>query len=275
MPYVTRRNFAAEQEEAVVALVANVDGGYAYSPGLRFASNGVIALEGMAIDQGLFSEPLPFDSGFAAIRTHLDASGLPAASLCGVELRLPATLTLEAFVEFNNRYLAELDGWNLLRDGTSPLARTNVSPFGEGAPAEPTVIAFSYTAPDVSSMQTYVISGIAELPLGSSYPEGIVRRGETSRDAMQQKVECVTEAVRAHIESLGTEWRRRDVVNLYSAHPMAVLLTDDMLFESDRTPAYGVCWHRAAPPVSELELEIDVRRYRNVLSVTDAAPIEG
>src|SRR5829696_2575590 len=108
--------------------VENHEGGYAYDPGLRFACNGVAALPGMTIERGVLTQPQPFEQGFATVQRHLDEVGRPLDALCGVELRLPATLPLEDFVTFNDRYLAQLEGWGLLRDGTSPLTRTNVSP---------------------------------------------------------------------------------------------------------------------------------------------------
>ena len=246
-----------------VTLETNRAGGYAFLPGLRFASNGVIALKGMAVDHVAFADPLPFRRGFEAIAAYITERGRPIESLCGVELRLPAALPLDGFVDFNNRYLAQLDAWGLLRDGIAPLARTNVSPH-TGAPSEPAVLAFSHTTPDESIPLGYVISGIAELPIGAPYPAGVVRRGESEADAIREKLDCVVEVVTSHVRGLGTAWRPSDDVNLYSSHPIAVTLTDLVLSEAGLTPVHGIRWHRASPPVTELELEIDVRRFRDV-----------
>lgn len=240
--------------------VENERGGYAYDPGLRFASNGVVALPGLTIERATLTAPLPFADGFAAIERHLDAIGRPLDALCGVELRLPATLPLDGFVAFNDRYLAQLDGWSLLRDGTSPLTRTNVSPH-VGAPEEPSVIAFSYTTPGELAAPAFVISGIAEMPLAANYPEGIVRRGETSEDALIEKARCVVEVVNGHIRTLGTTWDDGASVHLYSAYPIAFALSRQALAEIGVAPAHGIVWHDAAPPVTDLELEVDVRRY--------------
>jgi hypothetical protein len=230
---------------------------------LRFASNGVVAVDGMAIDQAVFASPMPLGDGFMAIEDHLKERGRPLDALCGVELRLPAALTLDGFVSFNDRYLAQLDRWGLVAGNAVPLARTNVSPYS-AAPLEPAVLAFSFTEPDARSARDLVVSGIAELPIGAGFPEGIVRRGETDDASIRAKLDCVVEAVKAHIAALGTEWLPSDEVNLYSRHASAAVLADAVLAEAGLSPVHGLRWHRASPPVKELELEIDVRRYRAV-----------
>jgi len=249
--------------------VDNEQGGYAYDPGLRFASNGVVALPGMTIERGLLPAPLPFADGFAAIERHLDAIGRPLGALCGVELRLPATLPLDGFVAFNDRYLAQLDGWGLLRDERSPLTRTNVSPHA-GAPAEPSVLAFSYTLPGELPTPAFAISGIAEMPLAANYPDGIVRRGETSEDALVEKARCVVEVVDGHVRTLGATWDEGASVHLYSAYPIAFALSRVVLAQLGVAPAHGIVWHDAAPPVTDLELEVDVRRYAREVAVAAA-----
>jgi len=249
--------------------VEHREGGYAYDPGLRFASNGVVALPGMTIERALLPAPLPFARGFEAVARHLEAAGRPLDALCGVELRLPATLPLDAFVAFNDRYLSQLDGWGLLRDGRSPLTRTNVSPHA-GAPDEPSVLAFSYTVPGELHAPAFVISGIAEMPVAAAYPDGIVRRGETSEDALVEKARCVVDVVDGHIRSLGTSWDTGATVHLYSVYPIAFALSRVVLAELGVAPAHGIVWHDAAPPVTDLELEVDVRRYSREVAAAAA-----
>jgi hypothetical protein len=244
----------------------NEQGGYIYSPGLRFASNGVVAMPGNTIERAALPTPAPFERGCAAVERHLAEIGRPIDALCGLELRLPATLPLEEFVAFNDRYLAQLEGWNLVRDGISPLTRTNVSPSA-GAPSEPTLIAFSYTVPGEGPEPCFVISGIAEMEVAAKYPEGIVRRGEHSAEAMAEKAACVVRVVNGHIRDLGAEWTAAAAVHLYSAHPIAFDLSRRTLPELGVAPAHGIIWHDAAPPVVDLELEVDVRRYGGEVAI--------
>ncbi|WP_329474787.1 hypothetical protein OG555_24040 [Kribbella sp. NBC_01484] len=237
-------------------------GGYAYDPGLRFAGNGVVSLPDRVIDQAILREPLPFKEGCIALERHFDAAGIPLGSLCGLEVRLPATLSLSDFVSFNDVYMGQLDTWGLLRHGVSPLTRTNVSPVHE-APSEPTLAAISYVSERPARQPTYVISGIAELPSGGSYPQEVLRTGETTPDALHEKASLIVDVLERHLETLGLQWAPSDTVNLYSAHDLTHMVSD-LLATRRHSPSYGLLWHNAAPPVVDLELEIDLRRYGHV-----------
>jgi len=241
-------------------------GGYAYDPGLRFASNGVVSLPGTVIDHAILQTPLGFDEGCEAIRQHLHEMEVDLDGLCGIEVRLPATLTLDEFVAFNNRYLEKLDGWGLLRSGGSPLARTNVSPTSN-PPSQPSVIAASYATTRSAPQTTYVISGVADLPAGGQYPEDVLRRGDQTVGALGEKAELIVRILEEYIAALGVQWLSGDIVNLYSHHDLAKIITADVLPAAGHVPDYGVVLHDAAPPVVDLELEIDVRRYGRVLRI--------
>jgi hypothetical protein len=149
--------------------VENAGGGYEFIPGPPFASNGVIASPGMTIQRGVFAEPILLPEGFEEVRRYLDRAGRPLEALRGFDLRLPTARTLEDFLAFNGEYLAQLDAWELLRDGSSPLARTNIAPVS-GAPARPAVLAFSYTVDSNSAVETFVVSGVAEVPDDATGP---------------------------------------------------------------------------------------------------------
>jgi hypothetical protein len=236
-------------------------GGYAYLPGLRFASNGVVALPGMAIERAVLPAPRTLPQGYEVLRRHLDRVGRPLRALCGIELRLPSALPVQAFRDFNERYLAQLDAWGLVHDDTSPLARTNVAPFAH-APTEPALVAFSYTRVcETQNGSGMVISGVAELPTGAHYPDEVIRGGETSHDALLEKARYVVHDVKARIAALGTTWDPSASVHLYSTHPVTFEIGRDVLAEAGVVPTHGVTWHDAAPPVVDLELEVDVRRY--------------
>lgn len=151
--------------------IDHASGGYAFTPSdLRFASGGVVALPGMAIDHATFTDVVPLQEGFELVRQHLDRVGRPLTALCGFELRIPAALPWGQFGSFNERYFDRLRSWNLLRDdGSSPLAR-------------------------------------------------------------------------------------------YSGHDIAHAVKRRLLAAVGVTPTHGLVWHDAAPPVLDVELEIDVRR---------------
>jgi hypothetical protein len=240
--------------------VETAGAGYEFLPGLPFASNGVIASSGMIIQHAVFADPILFPEGFEAVRGYLDSVGRPVEALCGFDLRLPAARKLEDFLSFNNEYLAQLNAWGLLHDGSSPLARTNVAPVS-GAPPRPAILGFSYTIDGSYRRKSFVVSGVPELPDDATGPQDIVRSGETSADALLEKLQFVVAAVAARVEALGVHWENAVNVHLYAAHDLAFPLAREVLAEQGIVPIHGITWHDAAPPVELLEVEVDVRQY--------------
>jgi hypothetical protein len=251
-------------EEAV--MIENPKGGYAFIPGPPFASNGVVASPGMTIHYGVFAEPISLPEGYETVRTFLETKGRPLEALCGFDLQLPTARTVENFLAFNADYLAQLDAWGLLRDGSSPLSRTNVAPVS-GAPSSPAVRGFSYTMDSPSDFQTFVLAGVPEVPDNPTGPQDVVRLGETSADALLEKLQFVVDAVAARVEALGVQWHRSVAVHLYAAHDLAFPLVRDVLSARGIVPVHGIAWHDAAPPIELLELEIDVRRYGQEVTI--------
>lgn len=253
---------------AIPVTVENSAGGFAFIPGdMSFASAGVVALPGMAIDRAVLATPATLPDGFAIVAAHLGRVRRPLAAMCGLELRLPSPLPMAEFERFNGVYRSRLAEWGLLLDdGTSPLARTNVAPAGH-APREPSVVAFSYTVEAAEPAPTFVVSGVAELPERFSYPSDIVRRGETSHEALLDKARCVIDVVGARVTALGARWDGSTAAHLYSGHDVAFAVQRSLLPDLGVSHARGITWHDAAPPVTELELEMDVRRYRRELTL--------
>jgi hypothetical protein len=246
--------------------VENAAGGYKFIPGPPFASNGAVASPGMTIERGVFPEPVLLAEGFEEVRRYLDRAGRPLEALCGFDLRLPTARTVEDFLAFNREYLGQLDAWELLKDGSSPLARTNVAPVS-GAPSRPAVLAFSYTVDSRSPGETFVVSGAAEVPDNATGPQDVVRLGDTTADALLEKLRFVVGAVADRVEALGTQWDNAVAVHLYTAHDLAFSLVREVLSERGIVPAQGITWHAAAPPIDILELEVDVRRYGREITV--------
>lgn len=234
-------------------------GHYNYLPGLVFASLAVVAQPGVVIERACFPACLPLAEGFDAVRAALERFDRPLAALCGFDLRLPAARRLEDFVAFNGQYLEQLRSWELLDGDDSPLARTNVAPV-RGGVSEPGVLGFSYTVEGDSPSPTFVVSGVPEVGDDASGPDDVVRLGETTPDALEEKLEFVIRALKERLAELGVEWDDDALVQLYTAHDAASAL-NDILVREGINPVFGLTWHEAAPPVDLLELEIDVRRY--------------
>jgi hypothetical protein len=241
------------------------DRGFVSLRGSQFASAGVKALPGMTIDRAVLPGGLSMGAGFAAAERYLRELRLPVAALCGFELRMPKQLTFDRFTAFNDDvYLSQLSAWSLLIDGgRSPLTRTNVAPTVSDL-KEASVLAFSYlraAGPGEASGVGFVLSGAPELPDDRPYPDGIVLRGETSESALIEKVHATVRVLAKRIEALNIRWDRAAQVHLYSQRQLAATLQSDIVARLGGGPLDGIIWHDVAPPVPDLELEIDFRLY--------------
>jgi enamine deaminase RidA (YjgF/YER057c/UK114 family) len=247
--------------------IENPQGGYAYVPGLPFASAGVVALPGMSLVRAVFREPCPLKAGYEAVQRHLESVHRPLSALCGFEFRMPAVLSPEHFTGFNTRYRAQLEAWNLVRGAAPPLARTNVVPLSP-APAADSLYGFSYSIEAREDSPAFVVSGTPELLPGAGFPGNILRRGDDSAEALRDKTRQVVSNVRALIAELGARWDAACSVHLYSRWPLESELRSAIRSELGVSPAHGITCHAADPPLFELALEIDVRRYQRELMLT-------
>src|SRR5256885_13319650 len=131
-------------------VIVFAQGCYRYiKAGFQFSS-GVAAEAGFAIERARFLKPLPLAEGLRAVEAHLRAIGRPSTAFAACELRSPAPFTEEGFEAFNREYVKTLERWGVYRDGTNPVARTNVCPQ-YAPPSEPVLYAFSYTVETASS----------------------------------------------------------------------------------------------------------------------------
>lgn len=224
--------------------------GYRYLPGGRAYSAGVAAEPGFEIVHARFQRMPELAAGFGAIEGYLDRIGRSREALCAMDLRSPRPMSLAEFREFNEEYRAVLEGWGLLDEGWNPVARTNVAPVTR-APDSAVVHGFSYVIPAVDPPPTFVVSGGGERE--ESRGSAIVRQGETTADALAEKIHFVRGLMKRRLEALGVEWEQSTSTNVYTAHPPAAA---ELLGEHPLT------WHYARPPLTEIEFEMDVRAYR-------------
>ncbi len=242
-------------------LVENRRGGYAFLKGIAPYSCGVAALAGFEIIHARLLPALPLEAGLRAARAHVERMGRPVQALCGLELRSPRPFTFPGFAAFNAGYIETLQSWGLLVDGLNPVARTNVAP-AFAAKSTPTVYGFSYAAPSPDAPPTFVIAGAGELPEGSLDPAEVVRRGETSLDALHEKASFVLNLMEARLLELGAGWEQATAVDVYTVHDLRALLDDPILPRVGAASLGGLTWHYARPPVESIEYEMDVRGCR-------------
>ena len=232
------------------------EGGYRYiKAGFQFSS-GIAAEAGFEVERARFRSPPPLAAGLRAVEDHLRAIGRPSTAFAACELRSPAPFSEQGFEAFNRDYVKTLERWGIYRDGINPVARTNVCPQ-YGAPAEPVLYAFSYTVPAQARRGSFIIAGGAEVRAGvEGYAARTVRYGETSREAMREKVRYVVEMMGGRLSALGFSWRDALATQAYTVHGIGELIGPEI---AARTGDAALCWHLARPPVIGLEFEMDVR----------------
>ena len=233
-------------------------GNFRFLPGIPPFSSGVIAMPGYQVVHATLRAPIPWRDGFALIDRHLRAESRPRAALCAIELRSPAPFSFEGFDTFNAGYRGLLNEWKILLDGENPIARTNVAPV-VGAPSEPSLYAFSYTATGATPQPTFVVAGSGEMRERGTGAAGIVRSGETSPDAMREKAAHVMSTQVARLRGLGADWPDVTMIDVYTAEPIETFLAGTVLRPAGPAAIHGVRWFLSRPPVAGLEYEMDLR----------------
>jgi hypothetical protein len=245
-------------------LIANPRGGYSFLKGIGPYSAGAIASRGFEIEHVRFLRPLPLLAGFAAVEQHFTRIKRPRQALCGMELRSPRPFTFQGFNDFNAGYIQVLKGWDIFVDGLNPVARTNVAPE-VGPPAEPSLYGFSYSVSTASGGSTFVVAGAGELPEGSLDPHDVIRRGETSANALVEKARFVMGLMEGRLKGLGAGWAGVTTTEVYTVHDVRPFLDREILRRMGPAASHGVVWHYSRPPIVSIEFEMDLRGCRREL----------
>ena len=188
-------------------LIENKPGNYSFLKGIAPYSAGVTAETGFEIIHVRLSSYVSLELGFDVVAAHLRTAGRPLQAICGMELRSPKPFTFAGFNEFNASYVDSLKKWDLLVGGMNPIARTNVAP-AVNPPAEPALYGFSYTVKSNTKRKTFVVAGAGELPEGSLDPHDVVRPGDSSPAAIQEKMRFVIGLMEGRLTGLNDLERR-------------------------------------------------------------------
>lgn len=233
-------------------------GNYRFVPGVFQYSAGVAAEPGFALRRVRFRKPVPLAEGFARIEGLIRAAGRPPAAFAACELRSPGQFTEDGFRRFNELYVETLARWGIYDGKTNPVARSNVCPE-LGAPAEPSFHAFAFTvAANAGAAPSFVVAGSGECPEGrGNYRDHIVRRGETSAEALTEKARFVLDEMERRMAALGFAWADATAAQIYSVHDIHPFLAGEIVRRG--AAAHGATWHYCRPPVVDLEYEMDCR----------------
>jgi hypothetical protein len=239
----------------------NKRGHYRYLPGIEPYSCGAISEPGYEVVHATFLSHPQWKKGFGSARSYLENEGIDRFAICGVELRCPAPYPMTGFVDFNEEYCNLLQSWDLHVGADNPLARTNVSPAYD-PPTETTMHGFSFVAPTLSAESTFVISGAGELRDGNLETAPIVREGETSEDAMREKVRFVAGVMGQRLRDLGGEWSEVTTMDVYTIHDLYGTIKNEVLAGIASGRRHGFRWYPSRPPVVNIEFEMDMRGVR-------------
>ena len=232
-------------------------GGYRYISAFFQYSGGVAAEPGFEIERARLARPVPIGEGFQLVEAHLKALGRPTTAFAACELRSPAPFTEQGFINFNRVYVKTLERWGVYKNEVNPVARTNVCPE-YGKPAAPSLYAFSYTVPARSKRGSFIIAGGGDAEEGKDpLKDHIVRPGETSIEAMRDKVRFVVAEMERRLTALGFGWQDAISTQAYTVQDIGALVGEEIAGKS-AAPG-GLCWHFCRPPVVGLEYEMDVR----------------
>lgn len=227
------------------------EGGFSFLEGVFPYSQGVVALDGHAIERMRFARPVPLAEGFRHIAAHLERLGRPKTAFCACELRSPKPFSFAGFGEFNRGYVAVLERWGLFRDGRNAVARSNVAPEID-PPTEPCFQAFSYTIP-AHAAGDFVVAGSGEWPEGARFPEDIVARDDLTEAGMRHKAAWVLDMMQARLTGLGGfELSQATTVQVYTVRRFPMELVA-------QRAGGAVAWHYCRPPIEGLEFEMDAR----------------
>ena len=239
-------------------LLPNPKGNYSFLKGIAPYSAGAVAEKGYEIVHARFLQPVPLAQGFERVKAHLQAVKRPLQAMCGMELRSPKPFTFAGFGEFNAGYVEVLKSWDIFLDGTNPVARTNIAPE-IGAPAVPSLYGFSYTTPSARKEKSFVVAGAGELPEGSLKPEDVIRRGETTTEALREKTRYVMGLMAGRLQGLGVDWAQVTTTEVYTVHPVCSFLASEIIRPLGKAGIHGITWHYSRPPIVTIEYEMDLR----------------
>tara|TARA_A100001037_G_C15075237_1_gene601383 strand:- start:185 stop:943 length:759 start_codon:yes stop_codon:yes gene_type:complete len=240
--------------------IENPNGHYDFLTGISAFSSGVRAHAGFEIVRVVFERPVFWSDGFDIVERALDGNGSPSTSLCSIELRCSEPYSAGGFDDFNETYVERLLSMGVFERGQpNPVGRTNVAPI-DRAPDQQSMYAFSYTREATTDRAvSFVIAGGGEVRGGEINDQTIVRYGETTPDAIEEKASFVLMVMEKRLNGLGLEWSHVRDVSVYTKHPIDSGVRTLISEQVGSTSLHGIHLYRTAPPVEHIEFEMDVK----------------
>jgi hypothetical protein len=244
-------------------LLANRAGNYGILPsGVAYCS-GIVPDPGYEVVRAELQSWVPLEQAYGLIEGHLRSIGRPVQAFCGIELRVPAPLSLDDWSSFNVPYLRRLREWGLTFGDYSCVCRSNIA-LAVHPPATPSMCAFSYTIPTRAKGVTFLLSGQADIGADGR----IIAEGDTGPAAMQERTRFTINTVSDTLKRLGQSWAETTRIALFYVHDIPDLWGPTLLGSLGEPIRRGVLIHRARPPIAGGEVELEARAIRQELSIT-------
>ncbi|MCY1267072.1 2-amino-5-chloromuconate deaminase [compost metagenome] len=242
--------------------IHNTLGNYRILPSGAAYCAGIIPDQGFEVVRAELQGWIPLEQAYAFIEQHLKSLGRPVQAFCGIELRVPAPLTMESWSSFNVPYLAQLRNWGLVFSDYSGVCRSNIA-LDLYPPSVTSMCAFSYTIPTDAPGPTFLLSGQADI----SGDGKVIADGDTGPAAMQTRTRFTIEAVSETLTKLGFSWQDTTRAALFHTHDIPELWGPTLLGKIGEPIRRGVLVYRARPPIAGGEVELEARAVRKELVV--------
>ncbi len=243
-------------------LLDNQQGAYRVLPGGAAYCTGIVPYDGFEVVRIQLRSWLPLDEAYAFVEEYLRSQGRPIQAFCGIEMRVPKQLTLADWSSFNTPYLAQLRKWGLVHGDYSEVCRSNIA-LASFAPQEPSMCAFSFTAPTSAEGVSFCLSGTADLDLNDK----IIAEHDTRPAAMKKRVRHTLSVMGSSLSKLGLSWRDTHQLALFHVCEIPDLWEASVLGEVGEAVRQGVIMYRARPPIVGGEVELEARGHRRGLTL--------
>lgn len=241
-------------------MLDNRAGNYRIVPSGPAYCAGIVPDKGYEVVRAELQTWVPLDRAFAFIEAHLKSTGRPVQAFCGIELRVPAPLTLDNWSTFNIPYLQQLRQWGLMHDNFSGVCRSNIA-LDVFPPKVTVLCAFSYTVPTTENVKTFLLAGQADI--GSDGK--IISEGDISPEAMRKRTLFTIDTVANTLGKLGFSWKETTRIALFHVHDIPKLWGPDILGKIGEPIRKGILVYRARPPIAAAEVELEARAVRQEL----------
>jgi hypothetical protein len=233
---------------------------FSYIPAINAYSSGVAPLKGFKLVGIRFDKPTIFSDSLKILANYLPKINLDMSNIVSFEFRSPMPFSFNGFSDFNKQYYDQLGKLELLINDINPIARTNVSPLFTEI-KEPVLFGLHVLSETSETNQDFVVAGSGEVK-GDLDPKNIIARADLTQKGVEQKVLFVLEEMKQRLFTLKGKYIEPTEINVYTVHEIPNLINIINEYLPGLAKSSIHVW-KCAPPILEVEFEMDLRRLSN------------